>query len=309
MTIEQTDSTIAAIDRALSDGEIDDLVDYQLSRYHERSGYDHDVNQPGPCGHCGRPEHGLAITRRIESMRWQGFYDEDYRYDTDDSEVLCPGSSTPGPVGFRNAWGHSDHVHWALSVGGEPFTLARGGYIRPYVSGSDSVQVMFTPGPLGEWVIPQPNMWARFQEVMDAAREAMQPLIENTNDVLSGLAQAVEGVWMHPATDLTARLFTNDGRPVPLRGIRVADCRPIDAGFRIDLTTPPSARRVIAEHGSIMGYRLTLDGPGGPRERITGTVVDAIYPHADDALRLELTSQHHRLPTVYTESEETARAR
>lgn len=80
MSTDQADRAIAAIDAVLTDDQIDDLVDWQLSRYDERSGYDHDVNQPAPCGHCGREEHGLAITERIESMRWQGHYDEDYRY-------------------------------------------------------------------------------------------------------------------------------------------------------------------------------------------------------------------------------------
>ncbi len=76
--------------------EIDALVDEQLSGYHDRSGYDYNVNQDR-CGHCHREWHGLKITERIESMAAQVTYDEDYRYADDDSEVLCPGSSFIGP--------------------------------------------------------------------------------------------------------------------------------------------------------------------------------------------------------------------
>ncbi|QPX61760.1 hypothetical protein SEA_BUNKER_58 [Gordonia phage Bunker] len=69
------------------------------------------------CGHCGRDWHGLAITRRIEEMRIEyrdraedaylageeQEYGESailggYRYDDDDSPVLCPGSEFVGPL-------------------------------------------------------------------------------------------------------------------------------------------------------------------------------------------------------------------
>ncbi|WP_454835832.1 hypothetical protein [Rhodococcus qingshengii] len=76
--------------------EIDTLVDEQLSGYHDRSGYDYNVNQDR-CGHRHREWHGLKITERMESMAAQFAYDEDYRYADDDSDVLCPGSSFIGP--------------------------------------------------------------------------------------------------------------------------------------------------------------------------------------------------------------------
>lgn len=77
--------------------EIDELVDWQMSNYRNRSGYDHNVNQDR-CPHpwCHREWHGIAITRRIEGMRAVRRYDPDYRYNDDDSEVLCPGSTFTG---------------------------------------------------------------------------------------------------------------------------------------------------------------------------------------------------------------------
>ena len=81
--------------------EIDALVDEQLRQ--EPSGYDHNINQ-AQCWHCGRDFHGLAITERMERMRvmyrMTGALDEElveYRYDEDESPVLCPGSRFIGP--------------------------------------------------------------------------------------------------------------------------------------------------------------------------------------------------------------------
>lgn len=82
-------SDIDIIDR------IDALVDEQLANYDNRSGYDHDVNQER-C-RCGRDWHGLAITQRIDSMRSAGDFDPDYTFASDDSPIMCVGSSTPGP--------------------------------------------------------------------------------------------------------------------------------------------------------------------------------------------------------------------
>lgn len=79
---------------------IDELVDEQLSNYSNRSGYDHNVNQE-KCWHCGEEWHGLAITSRMKQMRIQGHIDEGYRYDQDESEVICPGSTFIGPLPSR----------------------------------------------------------------------------------------------------------------------------------------------------------------------------------------------------------------
>lgn len=69
------------------------------------------------CWHCGRDFHGLAITKRLEEMRAEyrqraaEAYErgeepeyatsailDGYRYDQDDSDILCPGSDFIGPM-------------------------------------------------------------------------------------------------------------------------------------------------------------------------------------------------------------------
>lgn len=89
--------------------DIDALVDNQLENYDNRSGYDHNVNQVG-CPHCYRDWHGLAITERIEQMRYRGEMDPDYRYSEDDSPVYCPGSDFIGPMADPGqlAWMRAD---------------------------------------------------------------------------------------------------------------------------------------------------------------------------------------------------------
>lgn len=77
--------------------QIDLLVDEQLAKYEDRSGYDHNVGQDN-CHHCNRPYHGLRVTERIEQMRIMGTYDESYRYAEDKSETLCEGSTFIGPM-------------------------------------------------------------------------------------------------------------------------------------------------------------------------------------------------------------------
>ncbi|MFC4128971.1 hypothetical protein [Nocardia rhizosphaerae] len=83
-------------DRDIVDA-IDELVDWQMSQYENRSGYDRNVNQV-TCPHvwCDADWHGLAITRRMQQMRRRGLVDPEYVYADDDSEVLCPGSDFDG---------------------------------------------------------------------------------------------------------------------------------------------------------------------------------------------------------------------
>jgi hypothetical protein len=76
---------------------IDELVDEQLANYHNRSGYDHNINQD-KCWHCGGEWHGLAITQKIMAMKSTRTYDEGYKYADDDSPVICPGSEFIGPL-------------------------------------------------------------------------------------------------------------------------------------------------------------------------------------------------------------------
>lgn len=71
------------------------------------------------CPHCHRGWHGIAITERVEQMRWLGRFDDDYRVADDDSPVLCPGSDFIGPVQALSAGGYSIrdlHVRERLSM-------------------------------------------------------------------------------------------------------------------------------------------------------------------------------------------------
>lgn len=73
--------------------QISELVDSQLGNFANRSGYDRPVNQaqcPNPA--CDYDWHGLPITENMRLMRAAGRYQDGYRYDRDDSQVLCPGS-------------------------------------------------------------------------------------------------------------------------------------------------------------------------------------------------------------------------
>lgn len=103
---------LAAIDQLERD-EIDDLVDIQMRQ--QRTGHDYSINQPN-CIHCGGEAHSVPITERMREMRAlfrsTVEYDEEdvprvsdevvaqldaYRYNEDDSAIVCPGSEFVGP--------------------------------------------------------------------------------------------------------------------------------------------------------------------------------------------------------------------
>jgi hypothetical protein len=77
---------------------IDELVDTQMAGGEPETGYDFDDPTFPDCPHswCNESWHGLAITQRMRDMRWRGEIDVDYRYNEDDSTVLCPGSDFTG---------------------------------------------------------------------------------------------------------------------------------------------------------------------------------------------------------------------
>lgn len=77
--------------------EIDALIDEQLEAGEPIGGYDFGDPDYPRCPHCERDWHGLAITERMERMRYRGAVDADYRYSEDDSRVICPGSEFIGP--------------------------------------------------------------------------------------------------------------------------------------------------------------------------------------------------------------------
>lgn len=281
MSTDQVDRAIAAIDAVLTDDQIDDLVDWQLSRYDQRSGYDHDVNQPAPCGHCGREEHGLAITERIESMRWQGHYDEDYRYDEDTTPVLCPGTYVPGPVGFSRAhesyrrsqgarfWFDHDDARRYHTVG----TTLRERWNSFRTGRWETIRV---GAPYWTFTVDEPGSW----EIIP-----------------SPPAPQSSGA-------LTVHLIDPDGRPIPLGQVRARNLQPTDTGFTFELDLPPHGlRAAVRDRGP--GGRIILEGPGGQRERISGTVTAIALNDDGTRFEIDVASEHHHLPSVYTEPEET----
>ncbi|MFF2556551.1 hypothetical protein ACFVUS_36475 [Nocardia sp. NPDC058058] len=78
--------------------EIDALVEDSMRDGEPETGYDFDDPTYPECPnpYCDEPWHGLAITARMARMRWHGMVDPDYDYDTDDSPLLCPGSTHTG---------------------------------------------------------------------------------------------------------------------------------------------------------------------------------------------------------------------
>lgn len=233
MSTDQVDRAIAAIDAVLTDDQIDDLVDWQLSRYDQRSGYDHDVNQPAPCG----------------------------RYDEDTTPILCPGTYVPGPVGFGRAF--------------KPAWL-----IKPAMNFWNDAR----------WVIPdvpQQLQQIDFGDLIGSLHAATFPL--------SSLA---------PARDLTVRLIDATGRPIPLRNAKGSNIEPTDTGFTFELDLPPyGLRAAVRDRGP--GGRIILEGPGGQRERISGTVTAIALNDDGTRFEIDVASEHHHLPSVYTEPEET----
>lgn len=96
--------------------DIDALIDEQLTAG-ETGQERRAATADHPCWHCGRAWHGLAITTRLEEMRREyqrranDAYErgeepeyatsailDGYRYDHDDSDILCPGSEFIGPM-------------------------------------------------------------------------------------------------------------------------------------------------------------------------------------------------------------------
>lgn len=75
-----------------------DDIDAVLAEGEPETGFDFgDPTYPRCPRGCGRHWHGMAVTSRIEAMRYRGAMDPDYRYDQDDSEVLCPAPDFIGP--------------------------------------------------------------------------------------------------------------------------------------------------------------------------------------------------------------------
>lgn len=84
--------------------QIDALVDEQMAGGEPIGGFDYNDPYFPKCPHCQRDWHGIRITERVEYMRnWSG-WDDDYRVDTDDSPMICEGSTFIGPPRPPAGW-------------------------------------------------------------------------------------------------------------------------------------------------------------------------------------------------------------
>ncbi|MDQ0283776.1 hypothetical protein [Rhodococcoides fascians] len=159
--------------------DIDALIDEQLLKGEPLNGYDYGDPHHPKCPHCHRDWHGLAITQRIEELRndWQlaqnpsysplhcscmwcqetfGQSDtitleeatkalDEYRYATDDSAILCPGSDFIGPWAtsgqlkkIRDGW--PDQSPWS-SLPLDPF-------LRRFAGSGDLERLLLWPNPM-----------------------------------------------------------------------------------------------------------------------------------------------------------------
>ncbi|MDL9944194.1 hypothetical protein QSJ19_01075 [Gordonia sp. ABSL11-1] len=125
--------------------EIDALIDEQLEAG-ESGAQQRAARADRRCPHCFRTWHGLAITQRLERMRIEyqdralnarlrgeeSEYAESaildgYRYDEDDSRVICPGSDFIGPIQTPPRCGCAQCLAWRAVIGDDetPGDVAR----------------------------------------------------------------------------------------------------------------------------------------------------------------------------------------
>lgn len=126
--------------------DIDALIDEQLEAG-EGGAIRRAASVERRCPHCFRAWHGLAITQRLERMRIEyqdralnarlrgeeSEYAESaildgYRYDEDDSRVICPGSDFIGPIQAPPRCGCAQCLAWRAVIGDDetPGDVARG---------------------------------------------------------------------------------------------------------------------------------------------------------------------------------------
>lgn len=195
---EMTDRDI--IDR------IDELVDDQLSRYPQRTGYDHNANVQ-TCPHCDEEWHGLPITVLMRDMRARfcGCHTceselSEYRSADDTTPTWCPGSAFIGPWAtptqlerIREGWGNTDLgklAEWARDYDGPPFD--HGGVIS-----AGNTQMFQVGVPEREFTAEQIDnirrVWEQFstsvttaidqvRTQVDELTNTMRPLLGDTTD-------------------------------------------------------------------------------------------------------------------------------
>ncbi len=178
------ESKILAAIAELERDDIDDLVDIQMQQ--TPSGYDHNVNQP-TCWQCGEDRHELPIKQRMQEIRrlWHSsihcFEDarrerrvppevtaelDAYRYDQDDSPVLCPGSDFIGPLADR--WQIATATQWQVRhqaitefLGSDPgYEELRGFAEHGYYTGpANYIGHFFVGLPLPENIADDESLW------------------------------------------------------------------------------------------------------------------------------------------------------
>ncbi|NKS12572.1 hypothetical protein GS580_16670 [Rhodococcus hoagii] len=158
---------------------IDALVDEQMAGGEPIGGYDYDDPDYPRCPHCGDDWHGLKITRRMRDMRWDGAFDEDYRYAEDDSEVLCPGSDFIGPWAtpqelnrIRNGRDSPWHRRWELPELPPEFQRLVDAQRIPDLQ----PEMQFPPDSFSEQLRRQRDLIRRLAEFAAVPRATYQPM-------------------------------------------------------------------------------------------------------------------------------------
>jgi hypothetical protein len=140
---------------------IDELVDWQLEGGDRSDSFHGErMRQNQPCPWCPEPWHYLPITERLVEMRsgsygrdefGQGIVDPDYRYDQDESGVVCPGSEYHGP---RHRTGMWDKQRRERTVDGSFVSSGSSypGVPTPILPPGDSRRLRFI-GPFDRWII------------------------------------------------------------------------------------------------------------------------------------------------------------
>ncbi|KXO92934.1 Uncharacterised protein (plasmid) [Tsukamurella tyrosinosolvens] len=307
MSQESTDRVLAAIDVAMEEQSIDDLVDWQLSKHDERSGYDWNVNQP-TCGHCGRDEHHLAITERIERMRLRGEFEPDYTYAEDDSAILCPGSFVPGPAGFRRA----HHTSFSpIFIGLRLDDGAPAGY-DPFALTSEVIDQALTvngipndPALRGQWQQLLSGIIDEFIEFMHRSRGSM--IMDDAWELVSrfdadsrrgsrGLYQQAPAA-PRPADNFRVTLFGRGGIAVRLPRCCASEPVPASEGFAFTLAAVDEGAGFGAASALAAGGRVVIEDRRDARRRIGGTL-DTWTEHEDGTATITVRSARRSLPAA-----------
>jgi hypothetical protein len=255
------------------------LIEQQLADGEPETGFDYgDPDYPKcPNPYCHESWHGLAITARMREMRelW-GEVDPDYRYDQDDSPVICPGSNfdgdweqyKPKPVSYTSA----DLDRFSAFARRPVYALnpeSAGGIVRgpdhPDAPDSDDVvRRVVLQG--GNYMIIGPSRPQEFANAVDAADDRVRQGVREVIEMLSQLD--IEEWQRNLMRSLIEQLQRDPGPSVSLsRGEHVLSASDVQAAG--DLTRQ-QAERLHDAHQRLQSRRWLLDrweqanpGPGG----------------------------------------------